>query len=316
MKTINEIRNITATQEYDKHFWNAMRLKTDSEMAMRDAMDSVTGTYFTPTAGEADLRKVVVRESIIRPLATNPKKYQGGSVIWAADSRDYASFAPEGAPIPGFDVEEDFTRIRVGSHKIACLLKLSEEFALDADFDLKEYISEHMGKSFAYAEDKALICGSGVNEPFGLIHDTEWAEIGTTVSALTYDAVIDLFFSVKSEYRTYATWLMNDRTATVLRKLKDDSGNYLWKSSSTDTILGKPIRICNELPDIAAGAKPVLFGDFRYYWIVDRSPVSMKALKERFAMSGRVGYVAFELLDARLVRRDAVKAISIIEESV
>lgn len=47
-----------------------------------------------------------------------------------------ASFVPEGAPIPGFDVEEDFTRIRVGSHKIACLLKLSEEFALDADFAL------------------------------------------------------------------------------------------------------------------------------------------------------------------------------------
>lgn len=258
---------------------------------------------------------MVVRESIIRPLATNLKKYQGGSVIWAADSHDYASFVPEGAPIPGFDVEEDFTRIRVGSHKIACLLKLSEEFALDADFDLKKYISKRMGKSFAYAEDKAFICGSGVNEPFGLIHDTEGAEIGTTVSALTYDAVIDLFFSVKPEYRTHAAWLMNDRTATVLRKLKDDSGNYLW-NSSTDTILGKPIRICNELPDIAAGAKPVLFGDFRYYWIVDRSPVSMKALKERFAMSGRVGYVAFELLDARLVRRDAVKAISVIEESV
>ena len=53
---------------------------------------------------------------------------------------------PEGAPIPGFDVEEDFTRIRVGSHKIACLLKLSEEFALDADFDLKKYISERMGQ--------------------------------------------------------------------------------------------------------------------------------------------------------------------------
>ena len=81
MKTINEIRNITAMQEYDKHFWNAMRLKPDSELAMRDAMDRVTGTYFTPTAGEADLRKVVVRESIIRPLATNLKKYRGGSVI-------------------------------------------------------------------------------------------------------------------------------------------------------------------------------------------------------------------------------------------
>lgn len=120
---------------------------------------------------------------------------------------------------------------------------------------------------------------------------------------------------MKPEYRAHAAWLMNDRTAAALRKLKDDSENYLW-NSSTDTILGKPIRICNELPDIAAGAKPVLFGDFRYYWIVDRSPVSMKALKERFAMSGRLGYVAIELLDARLVRRDAVKAISVIKESV
>lgn len=88
---------------------HAMRLKPDSEMAMRDAMDSVTGTYFAPTAGETDLRRVVVRESIIRP---------GGRTH------------------PRFDVEEDFTRIRVGSHKIACLLKLSEEFALDADFAL------------------------------------------------------------------------------------------------------------------------------------------------------------------------------------
>ena len=41
----------------------------------------------------------------------------------------------------------------------------------------------------------------------------------------------------------------------------------------------------------------------------------MKALKERFAMTARVGYVAFELLDARLVRREAVKAISVTGES-
>lgn len=189
------------------------------------------------------------------------------------------------------------------------------EFALDADFDLKNYISERMGKSFTYAEDKAFICSSGVNEPFGLLHNTEGAEIGTAVSALTYDAVIDLFFSVRPEYRTHANWLMNDRTAAALRKLKDDSGNYLW-NGSTDTVFGKPIHICNELPDIAAGAKPALFGDFRYYWIVDCSPVSIKALKERFATSDRVRYVVFELLDARLVRRDAVKAISVIEESV
>ena len=313
MKTINEIRAITATQEYDRHFWDAMRLKPNAEIALRDALDSTTGTYFAPAAGDADLRKVIARESVIRSLATNLKKHHGGSVIWAADSDDYAAFVPEGSPIPGFDMEDDFTRFRVDTHKIAGLLKLSEEFTLDADFDLKKYVSERMGKSFARTEDGAFVNGNGTDEPFGLLHDTEGAETVTT-AALTYDSVIDLFFAVEPEYRAHATWLMNDRTALALRKLKDEAGNYLW-NGSTDTILGKPVRICNDMPDIAAGAKPVLFGDFSYYWIIDRSPVSMKALKERFAMTARVGYVVFELLDARLVRRDAVKALSVSGES-
>ncbi len=309
MKTINEIRAITATQEYDRHFWDAMRLKPNAEIALRDALDSITGTYFAPAAGDADLRKVITRESVIRSLATTLKKYHGGSVIWAADSDDHAAFVSEGAPIPGFDLEDDFTRFVIGSHKIAGLLKLSEEFAIDADFDLRKYISERMGKSFARTEDGAFVNGNGTDEPYGLLHDTNGAEI-VTATALTYDSVIDLFFSVKPEYRAHATWLMNDRTALALRKLKDEAGNYLW-NGSTDTILGKPVRICNDMPDIAAGSKPVLFGDFRYFWIIDRSPVSMKALKERFAMTARVGYVAFELLDARLVRKDAVKALSV-----
>ena len=314
MKTINEIRAITATQEYDRNFWDAMRLKPNAEISLRDALNSTTGTYFAPAAGDVDLRKVVARESVIRSLATTLKKYHGGSVIWAADSDDHAAFVSEGAPIPGFDVEDDFTRFRVGTHKIAGLLKLSEEFAIDADFDLRKYISERMGKSFARTEDGASVNGNGTDEPYGLLHDTEGAETGATAPELTYDSALALFFSVEPEYRAHATWLMNDRPALTLRKLKDEAGNYLW-DGSTDTILGKPVRICNDMPDIAAGAKPVLFGDFSFFWIIDRSPVSMKALKERFAMTARVGYVAFELLDARLVRREAVKAISVTGES-
>lgn len=203
MKTINEIRNITTTSEYDRHFWDAMRLKPNAEIALRDALDRTTDTYFAPAAGDANLRKVISRESIIRSLATALKKHTGGSVIWAADSDDYAAFVPEGTPIPGFDVEDDFTRFRVGTHKIAGFLKLSEEFTLDADFDLRKYISERMGKSFARTENKAFINGNGTDEPFDLLHDTEGAET-VTAAALTCDSIIDLFFAVELEYRTHA----------------------------------------------------------------------------------------------------------------
>ena len=310
MKTINEIRAFTATPEYGKTFWNAMRIKHNAEAEMHDAMSATTGAFCAPAADETDFRKAIFAESVIRPLATELKKHTGGDVIWAKDSSDYAEFVPEGAAIPGFDAQNDFTRFPVATHKIDGLVKLSTEFALDADFDLRKYIFERMGKSFARAEDRAFINGNGTDEPFGLLHETEGAETGASTNAVTYDDCIDLFFSVKPEYRSHAVWLMNDRTALALQKLKDDAGNYLWNGNS-DTILGKPVHICNDMPDIAAGAKPVLLGDFRYFWIIDRSPISMRALKERFAMTDQVGYVGFELLDSCLVRKDAIKVLTV-----
>ncbi len=310
MKTMNEIRAVTDTRDYDREFWNAMRFKPNAEITLRDAVESTTGAFFAPSSGDADIRKAITAESVIRANATQLKKYDGGSVIWAADSNDYAEFVPAGAPIPGFDAEDDFTKFRIEAHKVAGLIKLSEEFALDADFDLIGYITRRMGRSFARAEDRAFVNGSGVNEPHGLLHDTAGAETGVTTAELTYDDIVELFFSVEPEYRKNGVWMMNDRTALAIRKLKDLTGNYIW-NGSTDTILGKPVRICNEMPDIGVGAKPVLFGDLSYYWIVDRAPVTLKALKERFALEDKVGYLGFELLDARLVRRDAVKAITI-----
>ncbi len=310
MKTMNEIRIITATKEYEKDFWNAMRFRPNADLNMRDAKLSDTGSFYAPIAENAELRKTIEENCEIRSLSTAIRSYDGGSVIWAADSEDYAEFVPENETIPGFNVEDDFTKFRVGSHKLAGLVKLTSDFAYDAGFDLKGYINERMGKSFARAEDRAFINGTGINEPTGLLHATDGAEIGVTTASLKYDDVVELFFSVKPEYRKKGVWLMNDRTALALRKLKDNDGNYLWNVAN-DTILGKPVRICNEMPDAEAGAKPVLFGDFRFYWITDRSPISLMPIKELFALSGRVGYLGFEFLDARLVRREAVKAIEV-----
>ncbi len=213
MKTINEIRAFTATPEYGKTFWNAMRIKHNAEAEMHDAMSATTGAFCAPAADETDFRKAIFAESVIRPLATELKKHTGGDVIWAKDSSDYAEFVPEGAAIPVFDAQNDFTRFPVATHKIAGLVKLSTEFALDADFDLRKYVFERMGKSFARAEDRAFINGNGTDEPFGLLHETEGAETGVSTNAVTYDDCIDLFFSVKPEYRSHAVWLMNDRTA-------------------------------------------------------------------------------------------------------
>ncbi len=68
---------------------------------------------------------------------------------------------------------------------------------------------------------------------------------------------------------------MNDETALTLRLLKDENGNYLWNHTN-DTILGKPVIISNDMPSAGNGKMPVVFGDFSYYWIIERSPISVQ----------------------------------------
>ena len=92
--------------------------------------------------------------------------------------------------------------------------------------------------------------------------------------------------------------------------MKDNDGNYLWNAVN-DTILGKPVVISEYMPSEESGAMPVVFGDFSYYWIVRRSPFSVTALTELFLAYEQVGYLAYEFLDGKLVRRQAVQGIRI-----
>jgi len=64
-----------------------------------------------------------------------------------------------------------------------------------------------------------------------------------------------------------------------------------------------------------SGSKPIAFGDFSYYWIICRSPVSVKALSEKYALLDEMGYLAFEFIDGKLIRPEAVKVIQITTEA-
>ena len=103
---------------------------------------------------------------------------------------------------------------------------------------------------------------------------------------------------------------MNDETAMTLRKLKDENGNYLWNHNS-DTILGNPVVISEFMPCAGSEKKPVAFGDFSYYWVIDRRPVTMRPIVVRFAINDQIGYIAYEFLDGKLVRQQAIKVLRV-----
>lgn len=135
-------------------------------------------------------------------------------------------------------------------------------------------------------------------------------KLGQQQGHFTFEDIYKLYFSVKPEYRTNGSWMMNDETALYLRNLKDDDGNFLWLGSA-DTLMGKPVVISNEMPSIDDNAKPVAFSDFSYYWIVNRKLITVRTLKEKFTLHDQIGYLAFEFVDSRLIRPDAIKVIQI-----
>lgn len=312
MTAFNEKEYLIGTAEYGANFWNAMRGIQHAYDKIHGGANGITGGYALPSGSNEKLQKAITQESLFRSMATVIKAYNGASRIFAKDCSDIAAWVPEGGSIPLQDGVNDFTRYTVDSHKLAVFVKLDDDFVHDAAFSLEDYLTERLAKNLAKSEDKGFVLGTGEHMPVGILDDTAGAKTGVTTSALCFDDVLRLYHSLDKEYRKNAVWLMNDETALTLRMLKDSAENYLWNPSD-NTILGKPVVISYDMPSVGAGAKPIVFGDFSYYWIIDRSPVSIQALKELFVTLDQVGYLATEFLDGKLIRRDALKALKVSE---
>lgn len=184
-------------------------------------------------------------------------------------------------------------------------------------FDLPAYIAKEFGRRIGAKEEEAFLVGDGKGKPTGIFAATGGAENGanTSTANITFDDMIEVFYSLKSPYRKKAVWILNEQTIKILRKIKDSNGNYLWQPSISagipDTILNRPYVTSVYAPTAAAGAKALAFGDFSYYWIADRQGRSLKRLNELFAMNGQVGFLASQRVDGKLILPEAVKTLTI-----
>ena len=190
------------------------------------------------------------------------------------------------------------------------------ELLHDSVFDVASYIAREFARRIGAAEEEAFFTGNGTGKPTGLLHTTGGAEVGVTAkstTALTFDEVMDLFYSLRAPYRRSAVFLTNDATMKALRQLKNGNGDYIWQPSVTagtpDTILNRPVYTSTFMPTIAAGAKAMVFGDMNYYWIADREGRKFQRLNELYAPTGQVGFLASQRVDGKLILPEAVKVL-------
>ena len=305
-----------ATDRYKKTFWNAMRRKNfyDVENALQVGTDS-EGGYLVPDEFEHTLVEALEEENFFRRIATVVQTSSGDRKIPVVATKGTASWIDEEGAYPESD--DSFGQVSIGAYKVATMLKVSDELLNDSVFDLEAYISKEFGRRIGAKEEEAFFTGDGKGKPTGIFNAAGGASDGVTTAAanITFDDVMDLFYAVKSPYRKKAVWVLNDTTVKALRKLKDNNGNYIWQPSvqagQPDMILNRPYYTSAYVPEAAAGAKVMAFGDFSYYWIADRQGRSFKRLNELFAANGQVGFLASQRVDGKLVLPEAVKTMAI-----
>ena len=182
-------------------------------------------------------------------------------------------------------------------------------------FDVESYLMNEFARAFGVAEEQAFCVGTGTNQPTG-IFTANGGTVGVTAAsatAITSDEIINLIYALKAPYRKNAKFLMNDATITMLRKLKDGNGQYLWQPSmqagEPDKLFGYDIYTSPYVPTAAANALPIAFGDFSNYWISDRMNRTVQRLNELYATSGQIGYVSAERVDGKVIMPDAIQLL-------
>lgn len=196
----------------------------------------------------------------------------------------------------------------------------------DSFVNLEEWIASEVEEAFAGQERAAFVSGDGVNKPKGFLGYTMVAEASHSWGSIGYvatgaagafgatdpvDKLIDLIYTPKSQFRQNARFVMNRKTVSAVRKLKDADGRYIWhpaESGGASTLLGYPITEIEDMPDIAANAHAMAFGDFaRGYLIVDRAGV--RVLRDPYSAKPYVLFYVTKRVAGGVQNFDAIKAL-------
>lgn len=259
-------------EAYAKDFWQMMRGHVVVD-ALKEGTDP-DGGFLVPDEFENQLIQKLQEANVLRTISHVIQTNSGEHKIPVVASEGTAAWLEEEAAYTESNTQ--FSQVSLGAHKLGTLIKVSEELLNDSAFDLMAYLSDEFGRRLGNAEEQAFLNGTGTGQPTGILTDTNGASAGSTAAkadSLTFDDLIDLFYSLKTPYRQNAVFLMNDDTVKVIRKMKDKNDQYIWQPSvqagQPDRILNCPVYTSPFMPTLSASNKPVLFGDFNYYWIAD-----------------------------------------------
>jgi len=201
---------------------------------------------------------------------------------------DFAVTAEEGAYN---EDEPTFGQVAVTVYKYTNLIKISEELAEDEKANLDSFLTEHLGRRWASAENDAVLVGTGSSEPQGVY-------VGGT-AGLTFDyattlaatEIPELMFKMKAEYMAGAVWSMKNSVFGYLMGLTGDNFQLMPTPAGGlgYQLMGHQVLTSSANAAQTSGLKPIVFGNWNFYALVERHGLIISRNPYLYQGNGQIG---------------------------
>lgn len=291
------------------------------------------GGYLVPRTVEAAIGRLASNATTLRQLARVVSLTSGDRYVknfW--QGRSEAKWVTE-RQARNQTVTPQLSETEIIAHELMAMPAVTQKLLDDARTDIASELAEDIALAFAEAENASFVRGSGVNQPRGFltvdtVADASWSFgklgfvktgdsagfISTSASASPADCLVQLIYKLKPAYRANARFIMNSNTVSVVRRWKDNEGNFLWvdgiAAGAAPTLLGYAVVVNEEMPDIGANEFPIAFGDWqRGYTIVDR--IGIRVLRDPYSVKPYVLFYTTKRVGGAVMDWQAIKLLKI-----
>lgn len=302
--------------------------KADVEQAEERAFDAyVRGTVLNERAGELTkgangavipttiVNKIIKKVYDICPILEQSTKY---NVKGKLEIPFYGETDENAITVAFANEFEDltsnvgaFTKIELDGYLAGALTLVSRSLINNSQFNLVEFIVSHMAYAIKrFIEDKLLNGATG--KVTGLT--TAVTAVTTEAStAITADEIVQLHDSIKDDFQNDAIWIMSPATRTALRTLKATTGYYLLNDDISTpfgtSLLGKPVYVSDNMPDMEAGKTAIYYGDMKGLATKFAEEMEIEVLREKYATQHAIGVVGWLEFDGKIENAQMVKKL-------
>jgi len=284
------------------------------------------GGYAVPREIDEAIDATLKAISPIRAIANVVKVGSAGYRKLVTTGGVASGWASEGGARPG-TATPTFAEIVPPMGDLYANPAASQAMLDDARFDVEGWLAQEIATEFARAEGAAFVSGNGTDKPKGFLSGTisNEADGVRAFGTIQYvasgapggfpvsnpqDRLIDLIQSLRSPYRQGASFVMNSATLSAIRKFKTADGAFLWQpglaEGRPDTLLGYPVVEAEDMPDIAANAFAIAFGNFRAGYLVTERAETL-ILRDPFTNKPFVHFYAAKRIGGAVSNSEAIK---------